>query len=93
VAPRATDRFPAQHRKLKRGQPLGAVTRYFSIFSSCGIRIMNSNFNVRDRAPLEKPATIAARISLDPARLLEMLQIVMAVTDGPCRVGQATYCR
>ena len=26
--------------------------------------------------------------SPDPSRLLEMLQIVMAVTDGSCRVGQ-----
>jgi hypothetical protein len=29
----------------------------------------------------------------DTSRLLEMLQIVMAVTDDPCRVGQEAYCK
>jgi hypothetical protein len=31
--------------------------------------------------------------SPDPSRLLEMLQIVMSVTDDPCRVGQDAYCK
>jgi hypothetical protein len=74
MAPWVANRYAAQHRKLKRGPTVGAVTGQFCVLSNRGIHIVNSNSNLRGRAPSEKPATIIP-VVLTPKEAAQRLRV------------------